>query len=103
MACRMPHEHFHDAVMLSWCRLAAFGADILVGTSEGQGGRWRIHISSPPLVQTFWWAYQRAKAAGGVLIMRNEDLDQGRAKPEFVSAFLEDLRCEDLGNGPLMP
>ena len=30
-----------------------------------------------------------------MLIMRNEDLDQGRAKPEFVSAFLEDLRCED--------
>ena len=24
--------------------------------------------------------------------MRNEDLDQSRAKPEFVKAFLEDLR-----------
>lgn len=43
-------------------------------------------------MQTFWWAYQRSKKAHGVLIMRNEDLDQSRAKPEFVKAFLEDLR-----------
>ena len=43
-------------------------------------------------VQTFWWAYQRAREAGGVLVMRNEDLDQGRTRPEYVKAFLEDLR-----------
>ena len=54
-----------------------------------------VTLFSTPLRlrQTFWWAFQRAKEADGVLIMRNEDLDQGRAKPEFVSAFLEDLRC----------
>ena len=31
-------------------------------------------------------------AAGGVLVLRNEDLDRARCKPEFVSAMLEDLR-----------
>jgi len=37
-------------------------------------------------------AQERARAAGGTLILRNEDLDRSRAKPEFVQAFLEDLR-----------
>jgi len=31
-------------------------------------------------------------AAKGSLILRNEDLDRGRCRPEFVSAMLEDLR-----------
>jgi glutamyl-tRNA synthetase len=42
--------------------------------------------------RTFWTAQQRAAAAGGVLVLRNEDLDGARCKPEFVSAMLEDLR-----------
>ncbi len=42
--------------------------------------------------RTFWTAHQRAGAAGGTLILRNEDLDRDRARPEFVAAFLEDLR-----------
>jgi glutamyl-tRNA synthetase len=42
--------------------------------------------------KTFWTAQQRARAAHGELILRNEDLDRSRARPEFVSAFLEDLR-----------
>ena len=37
-------------------------------------------------------AYQRAVLAGGVLVMRNEDLDPQRSKPEFAAAMLEDLR-----------
>ncbi len=37
-------------------------------------------------------AQERAKAADGVLVLRNEDLDRARCKPEFVSAMLEDLR-----------
>jgi glutamyl-tRNA synthetase len=41
--------------------------------------------------RTFWTAQQRAKAAGGTLVLRNEDLDRGRCKPEFVDASLEDL------------
>ena len=41
--------------------------------------------------RTFWTAQQRAEAAGGVLALRNEDLDQARCKPEFVQAMIEDL------------
>ena len=42
--------------------------------------------------RTFWIAQQRAQAHGGTLVLRNEDLDQARCKPEFASAMLEDLR-----------
>ncbi len=42
--------------------------------------------------RTFWTAYQRAIAAGGVLVFRNEDLDPQRSRPEFVRAMFEDLR-----------
>lgn len=42
--------------------------------------------------RTFWVAQERAAATGGVLILRNEDLDRARCKPEFVSAMLQDLR-----------
>ena len=41
---------------------------------------------------TFWTAQERARAQNGILILRNEDLDTVRSKPEFVSALLEDLR-----------
>lgn len=42
--------------------------------------------------RTFWTAQERARAAGGTLILRNEDLDPDRCRPEFVTAMLEDLR-----------
>jgi len=42
--------------------------------------------------RTFWIAHQRARAAQGKLVFRNEDLDYQRCKPEFVSAMYEDLR-----------
>jgi glutamyl-tRNA synthetase len=41
--------------------------------------------------RTFWAAQERARANGGVLILRNDDLDSTRYKMEFVSAMLEDL------------
>lgn len=41
--------------------------------------------------RTFWRAQERARQAEGTLILRNEDLDRDRARPEFVEAFLEDL------------
>jgi glutamyl/glutaminyl-tRNA synthetase len=41
--------------------------------------------------RTFWVAYQRARAAAGTLILRNEDLDPDRSRPEFTQAMLEDL------------
>lgn len=41
---------------------------------------------------TFWRAQERARQAGGKLILRVEDLDEGRARPEFREAIVEDLR-----------
>ncbi|MBI2513822.1 MAG: tRNA glutamyl-Q(34) synthetase GluQRS [Opitutae bacterium] len=41
--------------------------------------------------RTFWIAQQRALAAGGTLILRNDDLDAARCRPEFVTAMLADL------------
>lgn len=32
--------------------------------------------------RTFWTAYERAVEAGGCIVMRNEDLDKDRTKPE---------------------
>lgn len=49
----------------------------------------RLHVGH---ARTFWVAYQRAEAAKGTLVLRNEDLDRDRARPEFVDAFIEDLR-----------
>jgi glutamyl/glutaminyl-tRNA synthetase len=42
--------------------------------------------------RTFWIAAQRAVQHGGQLILRNEDLDSQRCRPEFARAMLEDLR-----------
>ena len=60
--------------------------------------------------RTFWVAQERARAAGGDLILRNDDLDRPRCRPEFVEAMYEDLRWfgfewsegPDLG-GPFAP
>lgn len=41
--------------------------------------------------RTFWAAQERAQAAGGTLILRVEDLDGPRCRPEFVEAIREDL------------
>ena len=42
--------------------------------------------------RTFWTAQQRAHAANGRLLLRNDDLDTARCRPEFVEAMLEDMR-----------
>ncbi|MGD0745255.1 MAG: tRNA glutamyl-Q(34) synthetase GluQRS [Verrucomicrobiota bacterium] len=42
--------------------------------------------------RTFWTAQERARARGGALILRNEDIDSTRFKLEFVSQMIEDLR-----------
>ncbi|HEY3897006.1 MAG TPA: glutamate--tRNA ligase family protein [Chthoniobacter sp.] len=42
--------------------------------------------------RTFWIAQQRAQDAGGTLILRDDDLDRPRCRPEFVAAMYEDLR-----------
>ena len=41
---------------------------------------------------TFWIAQERARAAGGKLILRIEDIDETRCRPEFRDAVIEDLR-----------
>lgn len=42
--------------------------------------------------RTFWTAYERASAADGTLILRDEDLDPQRARADYAAAMLEDLR-----------
>jgi glutamyl-tRNA synthetase len=42
--------------------------------------------------RTFWTAYQRARDAGGTLVMRMEDLDPERSKSAYAEAAYEDLR-----------
>ena len=42
--------------------------------------------------KTFWRAQERASAAHGTLLLRNDDLDITRTRPEFVVAMIEDLR-----------
>lgn len=41
--------------------------------------------------RTFWTAQLRARAAGGALILRNDDLDRARCRPEFATAMIDDL------------
>lgn len=60
--------------------------------------------------RTFWTAQERARARNGTLVLRNDDLDSARCRPEFVAGMIEDLRwfgCEwtegpDVG-GPFAP
>lgn len=42
--------------------------------------------------RTFLTAARRAAEAGGRLLLRNDDLDTARCRPEFVQGFIEDLR-----------
>jgi len=42
--------------------------------------------------RTFWIAAQRAAERCGTLVLRNEDLDPQRSRPEFAGAMIEDLR-----------
>lgn len=74
-----------------------FGFIARVNLSGHQNYRGRLAPSPTGLMhlghaKTFWVAQERARAAGGELILRNEDLDRARCKPEFVTAMIEDLR-----------
>jgi len=42
--------------------------------------------------QTFWIAWRRARTAGGRLILRDEDIDRSRARSEYATAMIENLR-----------
>lgn len=41
--------------------------------------------------RTFWRASERARLAGGKLLMRMDDLDRDRCRPEYAKAACEDL------------
>lgn len=49
----------------------------------------RLHLGH---ACTFWTAYLRAQEQKGVLVLRDEDLDPQRSKPEYAEAMLEDLK-----------
>lgn len=66
---------------------------------SGQSPVYRGRIAPTPSgylhlghARTFWIAFERAHAVGGVLIFRDEDLDPDRCRPEFATAAIEDLR-----------
>ena len=71
--------------------------DILALTSSPHIYRGRLAPSPTGYLhlghaRTFWIAAERARAAGGLLILRNDDLDPARCRPEFAAAMLVDLR-----------
>jgi glutamyl/glutaminyl-tRNA synthetase len=68
-----------------------------VNSLKNQSYRSRLAPSPTGLLhlghaRTFWVAQERARAEGGTLILRNEDIDSTRFKLEFVSQMIEDLR-----------
>ena len=59
-----------------------------------------LHLGS---AYAAWFAWNAAKEAGGKFLLRIEDLDQGRARPEFEAAILDDLRWLGLDwDGPII-
>jgi glutamyl/glutaminyl-tRNA synthetase len=53
--------------------------------------------------RTFAVAAERARAAGGRLLLRNDDLDRARCRADFVQAMLEDLHWLGLRwSGPIV-
>ena len=78
-------------------------ADGPVRQSRADVGGYRGRIAPTPTgflhlghYQTFRTAYERARAAGGKLILRVEDIDPARCRPEYAQAALEDLRWSGL-------
>ncbi len=59
-----------------------------------------LHLGS---AYAAWFAWNAAKETGGKFLLRIEDLDQGRARPEFEAAILDDLRWLGLDwDGPII-
>jgi len=78
-------------------------------SSDGVPNSYRGRLAPSPTgllhlghARTFWMAARRAAEHRGELILRNEDLDSQRCRPEFVRAMLEDLRWLGIewGEGP---
>ena len=78
------------------CLLAERGGAGCAGRMD-QDRHYRGRIAPTPSgylhlghARTFWIAGERA--SGGILILRNEDLDADRCRPEYTEAMVEDLR-----------
>jgi glutamyl/glutaminyl-tRNA synthetase len=72
---------------------------LIAGVSFSAKTKYRGRLAPSPTghlhlghARTFWAAQERMRANGGVLILRNEDLDSTRFKMEFVNEMIEDLR-----------
>lgn len=66
---------------------------------EGMASDYRGRLAPSPTgllhlghASTFLRAAERATQTAGTLVLRNEDLDRQRSRPEFYAAMLEDLR-----------
>jgi glutamyl/glutaminyl-tRNA synthetase len=75
-----------------------------LGYRDGDRGMYRGRLAPSPTgllhvghARTFWIAAQRAIENQGTLILRNEDLDPQRSRPEFARAMMEDLRWLGIG------
>jgi glutamyl-tRNA synthetase len=69
----------------------------ILSSSPSSGYRGRLAPSPTGYLhvghaRTFWTACERAREAGGTLVMRMEDLDPDRSRAEYAEAALEDLR-----------
>lgn len=64
--------------------------------SEGHAYRGRLAPSPTGYLhlghaRTFWTALSRCRQHGGTLVLRNEDLDRSRVRPEYTPSMMEDL------------
>jgi glutamyl-tRNA synthetase len=68
-------------------------------TSSLQASGYRGRLAPSPTgylhvghARTFWTAWQRARDAGGTLVMRMEDLDPERSRSQYAEGAYDDLR-----------
>jgi glutamyl-tRNA synthetase len=71
----------------------------MASTPSSPGSNYRGRLAPSPTgylhvghARTFWTAFERAREAGGTLVMRMEDLDAERSRANFAEAAMEDLR-----------
>ncbi|MGH9604259.1 MAG: glutamate--tRNA ligase family protein [Terracidiphilus sp.] len=71
----------------------------MAGTPPMRASGYRGRLAPSPTgylhvghARTFWTASQRARDAGGTLVLRMEDLDPDRSRAAYAEAAIEDLR-----------
>lgn len=71
----------------------------MAGSAEIRKSNYRGRLAPSPTgylhvghARTFWRASERARQAGGTLVMRMEDLDPDRSRAIYADAALDDLR-----------